>query len=92
MLAQILEQQQAICAELAEDRYNRHCMPSDHAFTTLEAVSSVLKPLSTFTDALAGEMVVTVSAVCPLLKHILEDLLVVSSDDCPMVKELADNF
>ena len=55
MLAQILEQQQAICAVLAEDCKNWHRMPSDHDFTTLEAMSSVLKPLSTFTDALAGE-------------------------------------
>ena len=55
MLARIMEQQQAICAVLAEDRKNWHRMPSDHDFTTLEAMSSVLKPLSTFTDALAGE-------------------------------------
>ena len=47
-----------------------------------------MKPLSIFTDALADEKEVTVSAVCPLLKHILEDLLVVSSDDCSLIKEM----
>ena len=57
-----------------------------------EAMSSVLKSLSTFTDALAGEKVVTVSAVRPLLKHILEDLLVVSSDDCSLVKEMKETI
>ena len=42
-------------------------MPSDHDLTTLEVMSTVLKPLSTFTDALPGEKEVTVSAVHPLL-------------------------
>ena len=41
-----------------------------------------------FTDALAGEKNVTVSAVRPLLQHILDVLLAVSSDDKPLVKEL----
>ena len=89
MLARILEQQQAICAVLAKDPKNWHRMPSDHDFTTLEAMSLVLKPLSTFTDALAGEKV---SAVRPLLKHILEDLLAVSSDDCSLVKEMKETI
>ena len=53
-------------------------MTSDHVFTTLEATSSVLEPLSTITDALSGEKVVIVLAVRPLVKHILEDLVAVS--------------
>ena len=92
MLARILEQQQAICPVLTKYRKNWHRMLSDHDFTTLEAMSSVLKPLSTFTDALAGKKVVTVSAVRPLLKHILEDLLVVSSHDCSLVKEMKETI
>ena len=92
MLSQVLEQQQAICAVLAEDRKSWHHMPSDHNFTTSEAMSTVLKPLSTFTDALADEKEVTVSAVRPLLKHILEDLLVVSSDDCSLIKEIKETI
>ena len=55
MIARILEQQQAICGVLAEDRDRWHCMPSPHDFTVLEAVSSVLQPLQVFTDALSGE-------------------------------------
>ena len=92
MLSRILEQQQAICVVFAENYKNRHCMPSDHDFTTLEAMSIVLKPLSIFTDALAGEKEVTVSAVRPLLKHILEDLLVFSSDDCSLIKEMKETI
>ena len=48
MIARILEQQQAICGVLAEDRGHCHCMPSPHDFTVLEAVSSVLQPLQVF--------------------------------------------
>ena len=49
-----------------------------------------LEAFSTFTDALAGEKVVTVLAVHPLLKNIREDLLVVSSVDCSLVKEMKE--
>ena len=85
MISRILEQQQAICGVLAKDRSHWHCMPSPHDFTTLEAVSSVLQPLQLFTDALSGEKNVTVSAICPMLKHITEKLLDVSSDDYSLV-------
>ena len=75
MIARILEQQQAICAVLADDRKNWHRMPSDREFTTLEIVSQVLQPLSVFSDALSWESQVTVSAIRPLLKHITTSLL-----------------
>ena len=42
------------------------------------------------TDALFGEKVVTVSAVHPLLKHILEEIVAVSSSDCSLVKEIKE--
>ena len=87
MIARILEQQQAICAVLADDRKNWHQMPSDREFTTLEIVSQVLQPLSVFTDALSGESQVTVSAIRPLLKHITTSLLSVSTSDCMLIKE-----
>ena len=45
LIARILEQQQAICAVLADDRKNWHRMPSDREFTTLEIVAQVLQPL-----------------------------------------------
>ena len=58
----------------------------------LEAVASVLGPLSVFTDALSGEKCVTVSAIRPLLSHIVDDLLHVSSDDCTLVKEMKETI
>ena len=79
MLARILEQQEAVCAVLAEDRKNWHLMPSDLEFTILEAVASVLKPLHVFTDALAGEKNITISAIRPLLRHIVKQIVFVQS-------------
>ena len=35
---------------------------------------------------------VTVSAVCPLLKHILEEIVAVSSSDCSLVKEMKETI
>ena len=88
MIARILEQQQAICAVLADDKKNWYRMPSDREFTTLEIVSQVLQPLSVFTDALSGESQVTVSAIRPLLKHITTSLLSVSTSDCMLIKDM----
>ena len=65
-------------------------MPSDSDFSTLEAIASVLKPLHVFTDALSGEKCITVSAIRPLLKHILKELLAVASDDSSFVRDLKE--
>ena len=92
MIARILEQQQAICVVLADDRKNLHRMPSDHEFTTLEIVSKVLQPLSVFTDALSGESQVTVSEIHPLLKHITTSLLSVSTSDCMLIKDMKETI
>ena len=89
MIARILEQQQAIYAVLADDKYR---MPSDHEFTTLEIVSQVLQPLSVVTDALSGESQVTVSAIRPLLKHITTSLLSVSTSDCMLIKDMKETI
>ena len=88
MVSRIIEQQQAMCAVLASDHKHWHKMPSDAEFATLEAVCAVLEPLSNFTDALSGEKHVTVSAVHPLLDHILTSIVSFSSDDCTVVKEM----
>ena len=49
-------------------------MPSENEFSTLESLVEVLKPLSVFTDAFSGENHVTVSALRPLLSHLLTNL------------------
>lgn len=55
MVDRFCEQQQAICAALAENRNKGCLMPTDIDITTLETVQEVLGPLSIFTDALCGE-------------------------------------
>ena len=77
MVTWIVEQQQAICAVLADDQKNRHRMPSNTDISVLETIVTALKPLSTLTDALSGEKQVTISNIRPVLKH-LQDTLTVS--------------
>jgi len=69
---------------------NWHRMLTDNELSTLEALASVLEPLSHFTDALSGEKCVTVSAVRPLLSHIMDNCLRASPDDCAIVKEMKE--
>ena len=88
MVARIVEQQQAICAVLAEDRKRRYKRPTDTELSTLEAIVKVYEPLSYFTDVLSGEKHVNASAIQPLLKHMHEKILLVSSNDCTTTKEM----
>ena len=92
MMSRILEQQQAICGVLAEDRKYWCRMPNDSEFSTMESIVAVLEPLHVFTDALSGEKCITISAICPLLKHILEKLLVPLPTDSCFVKEIKETI
>lgn len=67
MVERFLEQQQTVCAVLAEDRKKWHLMPKDTDITSLEILKEVLGPLSPFTDALSGEKHTTLSSVLPLM-------------------------
>ena len=66
MASRLIEQQNALCAVLADDRKYWCKMPSEEELTTIESMVQVLEPLSYFTDALSGEFHVTVSAIRPL--------------------------
>ena len=89
MIDRILEQQQAVSAVLTNDRKNWQHMPTDQEFSVLEIVVSVLKPLSVFTDPLSGEKHLTIS-VRPLLRHVLDEILVVSAEDCSLSREMKE--
>ncbi|XP_051801787.1 zinc finger BED domain-containing protein 4-like [Acanthochromis polyacanthus] len=67
MVERFLEQQQAVCAVLIEDRKKWHLMPKEADITTLEIVKNFLEPLSPFTDALSGEKNTTLSSVLPVM-------------------------
>ena len=90
MVSRIVEQQQAICAVLVEDRMDWHRMPSENEFSTLESLVEVPKPLSVFNDALSGENHVTVSALRPLLSHLLTNLLHVEPGSNGLINEMKD--
>ena len=63
-------------------------MPSDAECTSIETMVANLGPLSIFTDSLSGEKWVNISAVRPLLNHILDTLLNPSDDDIALAKEM----
>ena len=67
-------------------------MPSDLEFTVLEAVASVLESLHVFTVALAGEKHITISAIRPLLRHIVEQVVHVGADDCAIIREMKETI
>ena len=52
----------------------------------------MLKPLLVFTDALSGEKCIPISAIQPLLEHILEKLLVPLLTDSCFVKEIKETI
>ena len=87
-MTQIIEQQQAISAALAEDRKSWHLMPSSAEFTVLEPLAEVLKSLSVLTDALSREKEVSSSALWPILKHVLDNCLAAKPDDDHLVTEM----
>uniref|UniRef100_A0A671SCA6 BED-type domain-containing protein n=1 Tax=Sinocyclocheilus anshuiensis TaxID=1608454 RepID=A0A671SCA6_9TELE len=91
MVERFLEQQQAVCSVLADDRKKWHLMPKDSDITVLETVKEVLSPVSSFTDALSGEKHTTLSAVLPLSWKIFSTLTV-EEGDSNLKRQLKDNI
>ena len=92
MISRIIEQQQPISAVLTEDRKNWHKMFTDEEFKVIEALSAVLEPLSYLTDALSGEKTVTLSAIHPVMKHIIDVLTMHKDTDSRLTKEIKQNI
>ncbi|XP_057186575.1 E3 SUMO-protein ligase ZBED1 [Triplophysa rosa] len=88
MLQRFIEQQQAVCAVLATERGAWHLMPKDADIAVIEQVLKILEPLSAFTDALASESRVNLSALKPVLSHIISDILDVKNEDSALTKDL----
>lgn len=59
---------------LAGERGAWHLMPKDSDITVMEQRCELLVPLSQFTDALASETRVTLSAIKPVLEHIKTEI------------------
>nr|XP_017213371.1 zinc finger BED domain-containing protein 1-like [Danio rerio] len=88
MLQRFIEQQQAVCAVLATEGGAWHLMPKDADIAVIEQVLQILQPLSVFTDALASESRVSLSALWPVLSHIISDILEVKNEDSALTIDL----
>ena len=54
----------------------------------LESINKALAPLADFTDILSGEKYVTFSALIPLLKHIIDDVLCEDDEDTTLTTDI----
>ena len=63
-------------------------MLTDEEFKVIEALSAVLEPFSYLTDVLSGEKTVTVSAIRPVMKHIIDVLTMHKDADSRLIKEI----
>ena len=63
-------------------------MPKDADISVMEQLCQLLEPLSKFTDALASETRVTLSAIKPVLDHITCDVLVDTDTEPSLTKEM----
>lgn len=88
MISRIMEQQEPIRIILANDRRTAHLVPTWQDMDVLESVVAVLSPLREFTDLLAGEKKVTVSAILPLLRHIQDSILANTPGESNLTKEI----
>ena len=65
-----------------DDRKYRHLVPTWQDLDVLESLDETLGALSDFTDMLSTENFVTVSAVLPVIHHILnKEVLSIGDDD-----------
>ena len=87
VINRIMEQQEPIRIVLASDRRIAHLVPTWQDMDVLESVVAVLSPLREFTDLLAGEKKVTVSAILPLLCHIQNTVLANKPGESNLTKE-----
>lgn len=63
-------------------------MPKDADISVMEQMGQLFEPLGKFTDALASETRVTLSAIKPVLDHITCEILVEHNDDPSLTKEM----
>ncbi len=88
MIERFLKQEKAIHHVLTADKKHRHLVPTWQDVEVLEAVSKALGPLLEFTDALSGELLVTVSYLKPVLSLFNTEVLAVKSDDTDLTKKI----
>ena len=88
MISRILEQEKALRQVLSMDRKTAHLVPTWQDLEVLESINKALAPLADFTDILSGEKYVTFSALIPLLKHIIDDVLQHDEEDTTLTTDI----
>ena len=89
MVDRLMEQMEAIRIVLCDDRSSSHLIPLWQDCDILLSISAALKPLKAMTDALLGESCITISAVKPILNHIINELKE-EDGDTDMTKEIKE--
>ena len=89
MVDRLIEQMEAIRIVLCDDRISSHLIPSWQDCDILLSIAAALKPLKAMTDALSGESCITISAMKPILNHIINELKE-EDGDTDMTKEIKE--
>ena len=88
MISRVLEQEKALHQVLSMDRKTAHLVPTWQDLEVLESINKALVPLADFTDIFSGEKYVTFSALIPLLKHIIDDVLCEDNEDTTLTADV----
>ncbi|XP_074550123.1 E3 SUMO-protein ligase ZBED1-like [Halichoeres trimaculatus] len=92
MIARFLEQEKALSQVLLADKKARHLVPSWQDMALLESVSKALGPLVEFTDALSGEMYVSVSFLKPVLHLFNNEVLSRQDGDTELTEAIREGI
>lgn len=87
MIERILEQAPAI-RRVLDDRRSQYLIPTWQDIAVLESVTTALKKVANFTDALSSENTVTASSVKVVLQLLTKDLLLPAKEDTELTHNL----
>lgn len=87
MIVRALEQQAPICATLAEHK-RMDLLLKDNEVKLIEEAASILKPFKDVIEQMSGQKYVTVSAIRPILHHLLNNILNQKNSDLPAIDKM----
>ena len=92
-MQRIMEQQDAVCVVLSQDRKVSHLVPPTwQDFDILESVLEAVKGFSDLTDLLSGEKRITCSAIKPLIDVINRKIVASKRSDTPLTVEIKERI
>ncbi len=92
IIQRILEQLPAISQVFSNDRKVRQLVLTWQDIEVLEAINNTLSPLAELSDALSGELYVSISSVKPVLHLFKTSVLAVQDDDTDFTKSVKSNI